>query len=201
MNRFILTLITVAFLTSSTALAANEIAIVDLQEIFKQFYKTKLAQDQMRQQADDIKTERDKLEQELATLNEEIETLRTDSRDETLSEVVRSSKRDLLEEKLVEMQTKEQEMTEFGELRMKQMDQQNQRMTKKLVDEIHESINNYAKVQGYIAVIDRSAQSRIGTEVVLYTSPKVDITADVLALLNEGRDSSNVEQPNPNIEE
>ena len=185
----------------TAAHAADEIAFVDLQEVFKQFYKTQLAQDQIRQQADDIKMEREEIEAEVAVMKEEVEVLRTDSRDLTLSEEVRENKRNQLEEKLVELQKKESDMAEFEKLRMEQMEQQNNRMTKKLFDEIHQSIIQYAKAQGFSAVLDRSGQSRIGTDVVLYTSPKVDITADVLAVLNEGRQSTKEVAPEFKVDE
>jgi Skp family chaperone for outer membrane proteins len=167
--------------------AADEIVFVDLQEVFKQFYKTQMAQDQVRQQADDIKIERDRMLSEVDALKSEIEELRADSRDETLGEDIRANKRDLLEEKLVELQKKELEMNEFEKLRMEQLEAQNQRMTKRLFDEIHEVIVKYSKMQSYAAVIDRSSQSRAGTDSILYASTKFDITANVLAILNEGR--------------
>ena len=176
-----------AILAVGSAGAADEIVFIDLQEVFKRFYKTQLAQDQIRQQADDIKMERDEMEAEVETLKKEIETLRADSRDETLSEEIRANKRDVLEEKLVDLQKKEREMSDFEKLRMEQIEQQNTRMTKKLFDEIHEAVVNYAKAQGCAAVVDRSAQSRIGTDVILYTSPQFDITADILEKLNQGR--------------
>ena len=175
------------FLAAGSVHAADEIAFIDLQEVFKQFYKTQMAQDQIRQQADDIKMEREEMESEVEGIKAEVEVLRTDARDQALSEEARSSKRDLLEEKLVELQKKEQEMIDFEKLRMEQLEAQNQRMTKKLFDEIHEAVINYAKMQGYAAVIDRSSQSRIGTDSVLYANTKFDITANVLEVLNEGR--------------
>jgi Skp family chaperone for outer membrane proteins len=194
MKKLIVSLFTAALMMSGTALAADEIAFVDLQEVFKQFYKTQLAQDQIRQQADDIKMEREEIEDEVKIMKEEIEVLRADSRDATLSEEVRDNKRDELEEKLVDLQKKEQDMSDFEKLRMQQMEQQNTRMTKKLFDEIHEVVILHAKAKGYSAVVDRSAQSRIGTDMILFTSPKVDITADVLARLNEGRESTKAEE-------
>ncbi len=201
MKKSLIALVITAFMMLGTARAADEIAFVDLQEVFKQFYKTQLAQDQIRQQADDIKMERQEIEEEVGVMKEEIEVLRTDSRDETLSEEVRDNKRNQLEEKLVGLQKKEQDMIDFEKLRMEQMEQQNTRMTKKLFDEIHEVIIQYAKAQGFAAVVDRSAQSRIGTDAILYTSPKVDVTADVLAVLKEGRESTKVEEPDFKVEE
>ncbi|MDZ8119574.1 OmpH family outer membrane protein [Pontiella agarivorans] len=194
MNKLFSLFFLTLFLLLGSARAADEIAFVDLQEVFRQFYKTQLAQDQMRQQADDIKLERDEIEDEVKVLKEEIDVLRADSRDKTLPEDVRQNKRDQLEEKLVELQRKEQDMTDFEKLRREQMEQQNTRMTKKLFDEIHEVLIQHAKAKGYTAVIDRSAQSRIGTEMILYTSPKVDITADLLAVLNEGREPTKSER-------
>ena len=200
MKKFVPALIIIAFLLLGTARAADEIAFVDLQEVFKQFYKTQLAQDQIRQQADDIKMEREEIEEEVKVMKEGIEVLRADSRDKMLSEEVRENKRNQLEEKLVDLQKKERDMIDFEKLRMQQMEQQNTRMTKKLFDEIHEVVIQYAKAKGYAAVIDRTAQSRIGTDNVLYTSPKVDVTADVLAVLNEGRGSTKVEGPELKVE-
>ena len=74
-------------------------------------------------------------------------------------------------------------------------------MTAKIFDEIHASVITYSKAQGYIAVIDRSAKSRMGTDTILYVSPKVDIMADVLAVLNEGREGTRKVGPEFNVEE
>ena len=195
MKNMITALFVTAFLLTGAARGSDEMAFVDLQEVFKQFYKTQLAQDQIRQQADDIKLEREEIEGEVAEMKTEIEVLRADSRDKSLSEDIRDNKRSQLEERLVDLQKKESDMAEFEKLRMKQIEQQNTRMTKKLFDEIHEVITYHAKAKGYAAVTDRSAQSRIGTDIILYTSAEVDITANVLAILNEGRIGAQVASP------
>ena len=164
----------------------KEIAFVDMQKLFTSFYKTQLAQDQVRQQADEMQLEQDIMQSNIEEIRQEIEDLRTDSRDSMLSLEMRSNKRVLLEEKLVELQNLEQEMTEYEALRRKQIDEQNTRMTKKLFDEIQEKIVTYSREHGYIAVIDQSAQSRIGIAVTVYVDPAIDITEGVLKELNEG---------------
>jgi len=194
MKKFIPALFFAATLFAGNARAAGDIVFVDLQEVFKRFYKTQLAQDQIRQQADDIKIERETMETEIKEMKEALEVLRTDSRDETLSEEIRESKRNQLEEKLVELQQKEQEMNDFEKLRMQQLEQQNKRMSVKLFVEIHEVISVYSKEQGFSAVGDRSAQSRAGMQTVLYVSTQMDITAQVLAVLNEGREETQLEE-------
>ena len=201
MKSFFPTMLMAALLVAGSAQAADEVMFIDLQEVFKQFYKTQLAQDQIREQADDIKLERDEMTAEVEALKQEVEGLRADARDVTLSEESRAGKRDLLEEKLVDLQKKEIEIMDFEQLRREQLDAQNQRMTKKLFDEIHEAVINYAKMKGYAAVIDRSAQSRLGTDNILYASVKNDITAQVLEVLNEGRTTENPDANGLNTEE
>ena len=196
-----MSLLTAAFLMAGGVRAEDRIAFVDVQELFTSFYKTQLAQDQIRQQADDIKLERDELEEGITALKEELEILRADSRDETLSPEVRQGKREQMEEKLVNLMTKEREMSEFEKLRKEQLEKQNARMTRTLFDEIHEAVILYAKAQGYASVIDRSGQSRRGTEVVLYTDADVDITAEVLAVLNEGREGFTTEASEQDVDE
>lgn len=188
-------LILTAFLLSTGAFAAGDIVFFDAQEAFKRFYKTQLAENQIRQQADDIKVEREAMEVDLNKLKEEIEVLRTDSRDMTLSEDIRQSKRDKLEEKLVELQKSEQEMIDYEKLRIQQLEQQNARMTKKLLDEIHEAVILYAKEEAFAGVIDRSAVSRTSLPMVLYADTKRDITVDVLAILNAGHEQTEAEAP------
>ena len=164
----------------------KEIAFVDMQKLFTSFYKTQLAQDQVRQQADEMQLEQDIMQSNIEEIRQEIEELRTDSRDSMLSLEMRSNKRVLLEEKLIELQNLEQEMTEYEALRRKQIDEQNTRMTKKLFDEIQEKIMIYSREHGYVAIIDQSAQSRIGIAVTVYVDPVIDITEGILKELNEG---------------
>jgi len=201
MKRHFHALLLSAVLFAAGAHAADDIVFIDVKEVFKRFYKTQLAQDQIRQQADDVKFEREAMEADVMVLKEEIETLRADARDETLSEDIRESKRNQLEEKLVELQKSEQEMIEFEKLRMKQLEQQNTRMSRKLFDEIHETAILYSKEKGFSGVIDRSAQGRTGMQVVLFANPKKDITGDVLMILNEGHEELLGQEPSINVEE
>jgi outer membrane protein len=200
MKKFFPLLLISACLMAGHTIAAGNIVFIDLTEVFKNFYKTQLAQDQVQQQTADVKMEREIMEAEVKEMRDEIEILRADSRDDTLSEEVRENKRDELEEKLVELQKRDQEIIDFAKLRQQQLEQQNARMSRKLFDEIHEVINDYAKEKGYAGVIDRAAQSRAGTQAVLYVDQKTDITADLLVVLNEGHEETKTENPIINVE-
>ncbi|RKX44993.1 MAG: hypothetical protein DRP64_05455 [Verrucomicrobia bacterium] len=200
MKKHFPTLLLATVLFAGGTYAAGDVVFIDLQEVFKRFYKTQLAQDQIRQQADDIKLEREVMEAEVKELKDEVEVLRVDSRDETLSEETREGKRDHLEEKLVEMQKSEQEMIEFEKLRMQQLEQQNTRMSRKLFDEIQEAVIIYSKEKDFTGVIDRSAQSRAGMQLVLFANPKKDITVELLTILNEGHEEAMAPDASINVE-
>ena len=178
-------------LISHAGWSESQIAFVDMQDLFKRFYKTQLAQDQIRQQADEMKLEQDIMKDNIEEIRSNIEQLRADSRDAMLSVEVRSNKRVLMEEQLIEMQRLEQEMNEYEKLRTQQIEEQNTRMTKKLFDEIQDQIITYSKANGFDAVMDRAAQSRIGINVIAYVSPIADITEVILQNLNEGYDEMN----------
>ncbi len=200
MKKFLPILTVAACLFAGGAHAADNIAFIDIQEVFKRFYKTLLAEDQIRQQSADIKMEQESMAAELKEMKEEVEVLRTDARDETLSEEVRENKLNLLEEKLIEMQEQDQDIIEYVKLRQQQLQQQHTRMSRKLFDEIHVAVNDFAEGKGFKAVIDSSAQSRIGTQVVLYVDAKTDITAEVLQVLNEGHEEMVTDEPIINAE-
>ena len=84
---------------------------------------------------------------------------------------------------------------------MEQLEKQNTRMTRKLFDEIHETVILYGKAQGFASVINRSAKSRGGINIILYTKTEVDITADVLEVLNEDREGFEIDESEPQDEE
>lgn len=177
------------FAVASARGAELKVGVINLDRAFNEYYKTKLADAQLKQQADEFNEERKKLIEEYEKLQEQFAKLRDESQNIALSESVRSAKRDEAEDKLVELRDFESRIRRFDETRRKQLDDQSRRMRKRIVDEILQTANNYAKVRGFQLVLDSSAQSLNGVEMVLYADPKLDITDDVLGELNKGKDS------------
>lgn len=56
----------------------------------------------------------------------------------------------------------------------------------KVLSQIREKVAAYAKANGITAIYDKSAVATSGTNVLLFAKDKFDITADLLATLNEG---------------
>ncbi|MFL2859341.1 MAG: OmpH family outer membrane protein [Pontiellaceae bacterium] len=166
--------------------ADQKIAFVDLKELFESFYKTELAQDQINQQISEVTFERDLRMEDIKIIQEEIEKLRLESRDNLLTEEAKKNKRLQLEDRLIEMQEAQIEMKEYESLRKKQIEEQNIRMQKGLINEIQSVIINYAEEKSFDCIIDSSAGSSMGTDLVLFIDEHSDVTAEVLQILNKG---------------
>jgi Skp family chaperone for outer membrane proteins len=179
----------IIFIGMTLSGSAEEIyAYVNLQEVFQNFYKTELAQDQIQQQADELQLEQELMNEEIEEVQSRVEAYRADARDQSLSDEMRRNKRILLEEQLIELQRAENELVEYGKLRSSQIEDQNKRMTKRIFDEIQQEIVRYAKLHNLASVVDRSAKSQIGTDIVMFVDNEVDISAAVLDELNKGRE-------------
>lgn len=176
--------------TAPFAVALDEnIVFVDLDRVFNDYHKTQLADAQLKDQADEYNLERKEMFEEYEALEEEFNGIREDAQNMALSEEVRNEKRDLAEEKLIELRQKERNIRRFEEQRRKQLDEQQRRMRKNIVKEIRESIETYARDRTYTAVIDSSGQSLNGVETILYLDIKRDITDDILEMLNRGSET------------
>lgn len=161
------------------------VVYVNMERAFSGFYKTKLADEQLKQQAEEFNQERKKLTDELERLQQEFSALREEAQNIALSEDARALKRSAAEEKLIELRDLETRIRRFDESKQKQLEDQTRRMRKRIVDEIRQTITEYAQKNGYGLVLDSSGQSFNGVEVVLYADVRSDITDDILAELNK----------------
>ncbi len=191
---------TVVALLAGWAGAAENIVFIDLERVFNEFYKTQLAKSQVEVQQADIEKERTVLVDEMKVIDEEVNTFKKEARDTTLSEDIRDGKRILYEERLLELREKQKEITEFTERRQKQLQMQITRMSQTIMDEIRQTVIEYAKREGLQAVIDSSSrQAAVG--IFIYTHPDIDITDTILVVLNSRRPEMEEEAEEEEAEE
>ena len=163
------------------------IAFVDMDKTFTEYYKTKLADAQLKDQAEEFKTERKKMVDSFQKLQADFDSMREESQNTALNEDVRNDKRAAAEEKLVEIREQESKIRRYDESRQKQLDEQSRRMRNRLVDEIKVVIKSYSQSAGYTAVLDSSGNSMNGVGLVIYSDVKFDITSNIIDLLNKGK--------------
>lgn len=164
---------------------ASMVAVIDLDRTFEEYHKTKLADAQLKEQADSFNRERKMLVEEYDALQESFNAAREEAQNPAFSDDVRETRRDEAEEKLLELREYENKIRRFDQTRKKELDDQSKRMRGQIVDEIKEKLEGYAEKQGYSLVIDYSGQSLNGVPVVMYSDGKMDITDSLIALINE----------------
>ncbi len=162
-------------------------AFVDMDKVFTEFYKTKLADAQLKDQAEEYKADRKKMVDAFQKLQSDFDALREESNNTALNEDTRNEKRGAAEEKLVEIREQESKIRRYDESRQKQLDEQSRRMRTRLVDEIKQAIQAYAQSAGFFAVLDSSGNSLNGVGLVVYSDSKADITPAIIDALNKGK--------------
>ncbi len=165
----------------------DQVAFVDMNRVFNEFYKTKLAEGQLKEQETEYKSELKKMADEFKELQDAFKAAREESEDRVLSEEARNVRRAAAEEKLVELREMEGKIRRFEETRRRQIADQMKRVRDKLVVEIKETLAGYAKTQDYLAVIEVSGDNLNGVPNVLYYNTERDITSPLIELLNTGK--------------
>lgn len=164
-----------------------KIATVDGNRLLKGYYKTELADQHMQQQMDDFQAERDKLLAEHKKLKQEFEALRAETGNKGLSEEAREKKKELAEDKLNQVIEYENTIRDKAASRKKQIEGESRKIHTELAKAIRAAVKSQADKGGYTLVLDQSGLLANGLEPVLYADPKLDITADVLKVLNADR--------------
>lgn len=185
-NRLFLICLASLFLTTAWS-AELRIRIVDLSKVFNEFYKTKLADAQLKEQIAEMRDERKELYDSFVALQQEFNELREQSTDAGLSEEERGKLTTDAAERLKLIREQENKIRRMDEIRRKQIEEQGRRMRKRIVDEIRETVVSYATSQGLDAVLDSSGQSLNGVDVVLFADSRVDVTDSIIELLNKNQ--------------
>ncbi len=185
MKKFLL-LSAAVFMLAGSSMAADKIVFVDLEKVFNGFYKTQLAKSKVEVQQQDIEAERKVMVDEMTAMTTEVDALKKEARDTTLTDEIRDSKRMLYEERLLKLRTKQKEIEDFTTRRQQQLQIQVTRMSQTIMDEIRQTAVEFAKREGFMAVVDNSAR-RAAIGVFVYTHPDAEITDTILKELNSKR--------------
>ena len=180
-------LLAFSFLMSLSAAAGDfKCAVVDMERLFKEYYKTKISTAKLEKQAAMYKDYADKLAESQLKLQEEFKALRDASLNIAYSETERESKRLAAQDKYRQLKAKELELQQYNREKRDQLRKQEEKMRKGMVDEIRRAIARFAKKNGYNLVLDYSGRTLNNLPAVIYFTPDSDITDTMLELINKG---------------
>ena len=163
--------------------AELKIATVDLDKVFTAHPKTQAAEADLKKAEAGIEAELDKIKAEGLALQDEVGKLREAAKNPLLSEEARMQKRSEAEDKLTELQEFELRARRTQETKLKQMREQVLKSRQAIVDELLETVNQFAKANGYDLVLDRSGLTMNAVPLVVFSNPDLDVTERMIAYL------------------
>ena len=185
MNKLLLVCL-LALAPVSLASADLKVAVVDLNKVFEQYYKTKDENDRLKVKEQGYQKQLTDLVTNYQLMGEEAQKLDAQVKDLTLSQAARDDKAKALEAKKQDLMNMNNKIQEIKTEDARQIQDELLRRHKEIVDEITKVVNDYSGPQGYDLVVDKSSASAAsGVSIVLYNSNKLtDITADIITKLN-----------------
>ena len=166
--------------------AQQKIAVVDMDKLFREYYKTKIVEANLKRQADIYKEYAMKLQEEIRRLQAEYVELRDASLNVVLTDAARESKRLAARDKYNQILAKENELKNYNREKQAQLRDDQDKQRAKILADIRTVVKNQAVLGGYHIVLDSTALSISGLPVLIYSEPAADITATVLKELNAG---------------
>ena len=185
---FLFLLFAAAFAVSECA--AAKIAVVDLEKIFREFYKSRIAEDAIKQQAAAYRKYVERLSVELNQLKQELQTARGNALNIALSPTEKQKAERLVDEKIKAIRAKEAEIKLFVQERSRDMRRMETVKRAEILKEIRAEICKRAVAEGYDFVLDSSGRTMNDQPTVLYYPERNNITDSVLRTLNRTRTQS-----------
>ncbi|MBE6355803.1 MAG: OmpH family outer membrane protein [Lentisphaerae bacterium] len=176
----------VLFVICSAALSAAEarIAVVDLDRVFKEYYKSRIAEEFLTQQMEAARIYMNQLNTSLESLKSEARRLGTNAYNPALSDAARKKAADAADEALAKVKAKETEIQLYTNERMRELRRLEQQRRNEIIADIQAEIKRRAAAGNYAFVFDCSGQSANQLPVVLVYPKANDISDAVIRELN-----------------
>jgi outer membrane protein len=180
----LITAILFCTLLAGSASAQGRIATIDLRKVFDNFWRTKQAQANLKEQAAEMDKERKSLVDDFTKAQEDYKKFLNSAADAAISKEESDKRKASAEKKLLEIRELEQNVQQYDRQATTTIGEKQKRMRDNILKEIREVVNAKAKTGNFALVVDTAADSINNTPVVLFSSGENDITDSVLSQLN-----------------
>ncbi len=172
------------FVQSATA-AEPKIATIDLKKVFEDYYKTKLADAAIKEEASVLDKDRKALIEDHTKAMEDYKKALDEANNQATSADEREKRKKEAEGKLIKINDLRQTVEQFDRTAKQNLDEKLRMTREKILKEIKDVINTKSKAGAFTLVLDSSTAEPAGRPpVVLYTNGDNDLTAAVLETLN-----------------
>ena len=164
---------------------AINVMTVNLADAYDGYYRAKEANEKLRVQQDKAQGQIEALNEEGNALVESYQEMVEQSKNTALTKDARSKAAEDAQKKLEEIQTKQAEITQFGQNTQRALAQRQKTHRDLMFDEITSIVSDMATERGATIVLDSSGPSVFGAPIVLYADEAYDVTEELIEILNK----------------
>ena len=179
-----------AFMPFTLNAAELKVATVDLEKIFRNYYRTKIIDQDITEQG---KVYRNYIARQAELLRKD-EAIYREKRNASLNVALNPAERQKRQLEAQELEKslkmRRAELEQYASDRAKALQELAAKERLKVIDEIRSEIRRRAVLEGYTLVLDVSGRSINDTALVLYSAEALDITEKILTELNRGAKKS-----------
>ena len=184
MKKSFLLLLSALFMTVTLAAAESKIAVVDLEKVFREYYKSKIAEDMIRRQTGIYQNYLDRLVKELKDAQTKAANAKADALNIGLSAKERAKAEKEATEAIRLVTEKRAEIELYRSGRAKDIQKLEDEKRKEIMDDIKAELKKRAASGGYTYVLDSSGKTTNNQSAVLIYPERHDITKEVISSLN-----------------
>jgi outer membrane protein len=177
--------LTLALPLAAFAQGTMKIGTVDVQRAFKEYNKTKDANQKAKDAADAARKEYDDRAEDYKKAVDEINNLNNQLESPTLSADKKAQTAKDRDDKIAKIKNMEREISDFRQMRERQLQEQLMRMREGIVKEITDVVMDKVKANNLDLVFDKSGMSINRVPFLMYSNDNIDFTNDVIAVLNK----------------
>ena len=184
MKKILIALALGAALVLPASAQTQKIGTIDLRKVFDNYWKTKQADANLKDEAAGLDKERKTMVDDFQKKQEEYKKLQDSASDSAVSTEEREKRKKAAEDLLLKLRDLENNVKQFDAQARTTLGEKQRRMRDNLLGEIKDVIKAKAKGGGYALVLDAAAESVNNTPILLYNNGGSDITDEVLKDLN-----------------
>ena len=177
--------LTLALPLAAFAQGTMKIGTVDVERAFKEYNKTKDAEQKAKDAANAARKEYDGRAEDYKKAVDEINNLNNQLESPTLSADKKAQTAKDRDDKIAKIKNMEREISDFRQMRERQLQEQFMRMREGIVKEITDVVMDKVKANNLDLVFDKSGMSINRVPFLMYSNDNIDFTNDVIAVLNK----------------
>jgi len=177
--------LTLALPLAAFAQSTIKIGTVDVERAFKEYNKTKDAEQKAKDAANAARKEYDSRAEDYKKAADEINNLNKQLESPALGADKKTQMAKDRDDKIAKIKNMEREITDFRQTRERQLQEQLLRMREGILKEVTDVVMEKVKANNFDLVFDKSGMSIDRVPFLMYSHGNVDFTNDVIATLNK----------------